>query len=394
MLFIAFKELSVKKALNEPYEDLDKETKEFIRFYCKKWKAKSIFQVLLQYRAARYQDLFSFSQQVHLYNQNVINYLDQINIEINIDVVDEKANCCSWIGDQKPAVLKVPFRLDEIPYYDTAYLCDPLTNTGYLSIPVNSTLSNLFNSRTAIPEEEPWDSPFQWHSSCSNSTPAANAPSALVELPYTRDPSAELPKLPPSPQPTPKSPPPQSPPKTPPKSPTKDPEEDVNFRNRLLSETNCNSTLANKDFEFIKPPPLPAKRRVVEEANPINELKMLGRRDSTGCEDDPPFNFQKMLRKTNFKRDSLKRSVEVVVTNGKVEVSNGVKGEHREEVEEVVTDGKKEAEEVIKDGNGDVIVENGNLNDGVENGVNGSCNELFSGEIMPGVFLEGVVIDL
>lgn len=46
-----------------------------------------------------------------------------------------------------------------------------------------------------------------------------------------------------------------------------------------------------------------------EPAHPIEELKHLARRLSAS-EDDPPFNFQGMLRKTNFQRESLKRSVD------------------------------------------------------------------------------------
>lgn len=44
--------------------EMDQETKDFIKFYCSKWRSKSIFQVLLRYRAARYQDLVQLSQQV------------------------------------------------------------------------------------------------------------------------------------------------------------------------------------------------------------------------------------------------------------------------------------------------------------------------------------------
>lgn len=43
---------------------MDQETKDFIKFYSSKWRSKSIFQVLLRYRAARYQDLVQLSQQV------------------------------------------------------------------------------------------------------------------------------------------------------------------------------------------------------------------------------------------------------------------------------------------------------------------------------------------
>jgi hypothetical protein len=43
---------------------LDANTMQCIREYCRRWRARSIFQVLLMYRAARQQDLVYFSQQV------------------------------------------------------------------------------------------------------------------------------------------------------------------------------------------------------------------------------------------------------------------------------------------------------------------------------------------
>lgn len=47
--------------------EMDQETKNFIKFYCSKWRSKSMFQVLLRYRAARYQDFVQLSQQVLLF---------------------------------------------------------------------------------------------------------------------------------------------------------------------------------------------------------------------------------------------------------------------------------------------------------------------------------------
>lgn len=38
---------------------------DMMKFYSSKWRSKSMFQVLLRYRAARYQDLVQFSQQVN-----------------------------------------------------------------------------------------------------------------------------------------------------------------------------------------------------------------------------------------------------------------------------------------------------------------------------------------
>lgn len=45
-------------------EKMSPETMDMMKFYSSKWRSKSVFQVLLHYRAARYQDLVQFSQQV------------------------------------------------------------------------------------------------------------------------------------------------------------------------------------------------------------------------------------------------------------------------------------------------------------------------------------------
>ena len=45
-------------------EKMSQETMDMMKFYSSKWRSKSMFQVLLRYRAARYQDLVQFSQQV------------------------------------------------------------------------------------------------------------------------------------------------------------------------------------------------------------------------------------------------------------------------------------------------------------------------------------------
>lgn len=43
---------------------MDPQMMDMMKFYSSKWRSKSMFQVLLRYRAARYQDLVQFSQQV------------------------------------------------------------------------------------------------------------------------------------------------------------------------------------------------------------------------------------------------------------------------------------------------------------------------------------------
>lgn len=61
----AYKGHVVRKEVKPLFKrEMDQETKDFIKFYSSKWRSKSIFQVLLRYRAARYQDLVYLSQQV------------------------------------------------------------------------------------------------------------------------------------------------------------------------------------------------------------------------------------------------------------------------------------------------------------------------------------------
>lgn len=62
--------------------------------------------------------------QVHLYNQNIVNSLQKVSAEIDMNRIDSKAQCSSWLGDVKPTVLKLPLRLDDIPYFDTSHMCD------------------------------------------------------------------------------------------------------------------------------------------------------------------------------------------------------------------------------------------------------------------------------
>lgn len=66
MFFSAYRGYQVRKEYGPLINaaPIDNETCLFIKPYAKRWKARSIFQVLLHYRAARYQDLVNISQQV------------------------------------------------------------------------------------------------------------------------------------------------------------------------------------------------------------------------------------------------------------------------------------------------------------------------------------------
>ncbi|XP_030761407.1 neither inactivation nor afterpotential protein C-like [Sitophilus oryzae] len=202
-----------------------------------------MFYVLLQYRGAKLRDFYNFSQQVHLYNQNAFYQCRKIQDPVDLKTIDNKAQESTWFSDSKPTVVKISFRLDEIPFFDTSSMCDPLTN-----IRGNS-------------ETESWDSPYKWRTEKSgqtniNSESNKNNDDKLTSLPYVRDPGKSLAVMD--------------------KEPCNDSDTDQgiyskNFKtqkqNVSAGKTNekfrvdengfaKNSTPANKEFEYIKSVPV------------------------------------------------------------------------------------------------------------------------------------------
>ncbi|KDR20620.1 Neither inactivation nor afterpotential protein C [Zootermopsis nevadensis] len=109
---------------------LDVNTMKFILEYYRRWKAKTIFQVLLIYRAARQQDLVYLSQQIHLYNQSAMSGLDKCNkVSVLLERVECGAHASLVLGKQRPTVWKLPFHLQQdFPYFETTNLNDPVTS--------------------------------------------------------------------------------------------------------------------------------------------------------------------------------------------------------------------------------------------------------------------------
>lgn len=126
------------------------DTMEFVRDYYRRWKARTIFQVLLMYRSARQQDLVYFSQQVHLYNQTAMGGLTKNNNEgIPLDKVECGARASLVLGKRRPTVWKRPFHFDyDMPYFDTTFLNDPKT-------------SGIRPSTSKENETEAWDAPLR-----------------------------------------------------------------------------------------------------------------------------------------------------------------------------------------------------------------------------------------
>lgn len=311
---------------------LDATTAEFIRPFLKRWKMRSMYQVLLQYRAARHMDLVQFMQQVHIFNQLILASLTKTSQCVLLERIDPQQIHAELLGPPKLSVWKLPFRLDEIPYFDTTYLCDPDAApkvSGYDS------------------DDESWDAPLHRRATVSSKiTASANVarhgvggggrdtPNLYIK-PFSRDPinmpmdrrcSSPKPDFNPlksaalrpvserlgdfnsydtysvykkrSPAPAPPAPPP-------PAYKTPSSERAHSLKKRQAPRPPKDETEFDESSFENRSPVKDIDNKT--SFNPAKELKMIARENS-GDENDAPFNFQGMLRKTQYNRASMKRN--------------------------------------------------------------------------------------
>ncbi|XP_059059333.1 neither inactivation nor afterpotential protein C [Achroia grisella] len=319
----AYRGYIVRKAygplINKSTGQIDEETATFLKRYAMKWKSRSIFQVLLQYRAVRYQDLVHFSQQVHIYNQAVLEALLTTSTSVLLDRVDPQAKECDFLGSGPQTVWKLPFRIDQLQYYDTSYMCDPCAKS-------TDTFASQYDS-----DHEQWDEPLKrrFSTTQTEATVVSTSTQTLMTVPFCRDPTQPVPTLPPEPVKT----------STITKQLSKDGQ---NIRPTVYKKKSAQSTQA-----YYQPPEPWVKPRddtnILEDSvpklrktnysrslygidgpnlqNPIKELQSLAKSTSDMTGDDPPFNFQAMLKKTPRNRASMKRSGET--DNGILEDRTG-----------------------------------------------------------------------
>lgn len=231
-----------------------------------------------------------------MYNLNAFHELKQLNEQVNVDEIDRKATVSSWLGETKPTVTKIAFRLEDIPIYDTSNMLP--------------TSISVFTEK-----EESWDTPYRWKESKSCDLPreVPEKVNDLAVIPYQRDSEESIKEIPPPPKET----------FSMKQIKQKENENQIVYQKNFLKNTEplkkfeepeenfiSNSKPANKDFDYIKGIPVKPK----SSADPIAELKNIVRRSSLTSEDDPPFNFKGMLRKTNFERESIKKVPEIKVT--------------------------------------------------------------------------------
>lgn len=76
--------------MNQKTGKIDIATAKFIEPFATRWKKKSLFQVLLQYRSVRHLDFVNYSQQVHIFNQRMMTGLTATSQCIVLDKIDPK----------------------------------------------------------------------------------------------------------------------------------------------------------------------------------------------------------------------------------------------------------------------------------------------------------------
>lgn len=71
-----------------------------------------------------------------------------VNKCLLLEKVDPQETNPALLGPLRPAVSKLPFRLNEVPFFDTSYMCDPLTG-------------NVLTVHDADSDNEEWDAPLR-----------------------------------------------------------------------------------------------------------------------------------------------------------------------------------------------------------------------------------------
>lgn len=60
-----------------------------------------------------------------------MNSLRNSEAGVDLNCIDPKAKAINWLGPQQAAVLKLPFRLSDVTYFDSNFLRDPFAVSGY-----------------------------------------------------------------------------------------------------------------------------------------------------------------------------------------------------------------------------------------------------------------------
>lgn len=60
----------------------------------------------------------------------MVGKIKPLNELMGLDKIDPRETNAKLLGSAQMPVRKLPFRLNEIPFYDTTFMCDPLTGAA------------------------------------------------------------------------------------------------------------------------------------------------------------------------------------------------------------------------------------------------------------------------
>lgn len=101
---------------------------------------------------------------------------------IMTEKIDASQKNRALLGPVKPSVWKLRFRMDEIPFFDTTYMCDP------------SSVSYMYTGNDS--DTEDWDAPLRRRKNVSSEITKAvqrnSEDNGLANEPFHRDPSLPI----------------------------------------------------------------------------------------------------------------------------------------------------------------------------------------------------------
>lgn len=111
--------------------------------------------------------------QIHLYNQAIVAKMRVYNECMMLEKIDPRETNRALLGAARQPVRKLPFRLNEIPFYDTSFMCDPIT--GQSLDPADDS------------DQEDWDAPLRRTANVSTHIiQSSNTPSGFNAKQYER----------------------------------------------------------------------------------------------------------------------------------------------------------------------------------------------------------------
>ncbi|CAH1732570.1 unnamed protein product [Aphis gossypii] len=268
-------------------DKLDAKGRKRMKMVFNKWKGKSIYQIVLLDRANKLQDVVYFSLQVHLYNQHAISSLNNINHRpVMLKDVMSTTSVNEFLGSKRCYLYKIPFQLNQI---------DTETDKNIF---IDENLTNSVDDCN-------WDSPL-------NRLPESTAAFRILKHSFAvRDQGVQV-----------------------------DITQGVRFTDNDYSKSQFeNNRMYQKKEEKPTSRPVSDNRyntkdnnnsktittanktninKPLAKSNPVLELQSRGKQYQSDYadEDDPPYNFQAILKKTNYKRPSIEgRTIQFSTNN-------------------------------------------------------------------------------